>query len=127
MIDRCNIGTRQAGDDDNILSLFCLDGITQKEPLPRRLPCGYELCFSLSYRAPWSHRPRGGGGEVQKNLPLRNNVDVRPSDGGAEFNKAMGNSFSKEGSDVRRQDGSQRRGCRGGGDQETVQKPLVCS
>lgn len=46
----------------------------------------------------------------KKNPPLRNNVDVRPTDGGAEFNKAMGNSFSKEGSDVWRRDDSRRRG-----------------
>lgn len=75
MIDRCNIGIRQARDNYNILSLFFFNYITQKEPFPR-LPLDYELRCSASYQGrPNSQRPR------EKKTPQRNNVDVRLNDG----------------------------------------------
>lgn len=69
MIDRRNIGTRQARDDYNILFFFNL--VTQEEPFPF-LPLDYELHCPLSY---WAFLP-----EAPKNPPQRNNVDVRLSD-----------------------------------------------
>lgn len=77
MIDRCNIGIRQARDNYNILSLFFFNYITQKEPFPR-LPLDYELRCSPSYRGALLPEAKGG---KKKNPPQRNNVDVRRTDG----------------------------------------------
>lgn len=61
MIDRCNIGMRQARDDFSILSLFFFNYVTEEEPFPC-LPLDYELCRPLSYWAvlPEAKNPHRG-------------------------------------------------------------------
>lgn len=61
MIDRCNIGMRQARDDFSILSLFFFNYVIEEEPFPC-LPLDYELCRPLSYWAvlPEAKNPHRG-------------------------------------------------------------------